>query len=310
MRCGRVSEIAAEAERIISEEEIFYPEEGVEFYFRGESRNHESDSDEDFGTRCPCCLYHDQKWVDNENTMYEEAMRFNVADFRQDISMVERLARMQHFQLPTRFLDVSSNVLLSTHFACGGGTHKRESLKNRRDGFVRIFKVASHKMKAFNSDTIQAIAHLPLLTKDEVETDKPNGLGKLVYEMKKSQGCFYAESEYAEIGARLREDIQKVWAFKPLWNTDRIKNQAGAFFAYGCGDHKQIIEPSFSRDDYSDHNSASYGIVQIGYIRIAEERKDAIYDELRYFGVAAESVYPDLSSVCQEIQERFKTKGE
>ena len=270
MRCRTVDDIAREALRIIDEESSVRPEPRAEFFFRGESKNHKSDyDDEPLGTAFQSLL--DRRGlVEYERELYQEAMRLNVASFEEDRTMVERVARMQHYLLPTRFCDMSTNVLLSTHFACGGGEKCAEKRDNGRDGFIRVMKVKGDRIKSFTSDIIIAISHLPLVTSEQ-----------------------------------LRDEIQHVWAFKPMMNSRRIRRQGGLFLAFGCGDNKKSLEPTFSPFDYDNPSAPSYGIKQVGYIRIAAEAKKNIRKQLRYFGMEAESVYPELSNVCEELDNRF-----
>lgn len=306
MRCRNTEEIVREINRIIREEQEYHPEDGAEFFFRGESKNYNSESDSDeLGTSFPCCLDREKNWIHHEREMYEEALRMNVASFREDVTMVERLARMQHYQLPTRFADISFNALLSTHFACGGGNMKEYEKDNGRDGFVRVIKIAKHKMKSFTSDIITAISYLPLVDYDKINPSIQDGLDGLVYEIKKSYPTFSYEREIPKQGEALRNQIRHVWAFKPIVNSNRLRSQGGVFLAFGCLDNKEPLKPTFAPSDYDDSTAPSYGIKQIGYVQIHAESKATIREELRRFGMAEEIAYPELSNICSEIQNRF-----
>ena len=304
MRCRTVDDIAREALRIIGEEKASSNEPRAEFFFRGESKNFKSDcDDEPLGTAFQSLLER-RGLVEYERELYQEAMRLNVASFEEDRTMVERVARMQHYLLPTRFCDMSTNVLLSAHFACGGGEKTASERDKLRDGFIRVMKVRSDRIKSFTSDKIIAIAHLPLVDAENINPSKTDGLDYLSYEIKNNRPGFIYESE--GIGGWLREDIQHVWAFKPMMNSRRIRRQGGLFLAFGCGDNKKSLEPTFSPSDYDNPSAPSYGIKQIGYIRIAAEAKKDIRKQLRYFGMESESVYPELSNVCEELGNRFQ----
>ena len=138
---------------------------------------------------------------------------------------------------------------------------------------------------------------------ENINPSKTDGLDYLSYEIKNNRPGFIYESE--GIGGWLREDIQHVWVFKPMMNSRRIRRQGGLFLAFGCGDNKKSLEPTFSPSDYDKPSAPSYGIKQIGYIRIAAEAKKNIRKQLRYFGMESESVYPELSNVCEELENRF-----
>ena len=306
MRCRTVDDIAREALRIIDEESSVHPEPRAEFFFRGESKNHKSDyGDEPLGTAFQSLL--DRRGlVEYERELYHEAMRLNVASFEEDRTMVERVARMQHYGLPTRFCDMSTNVLLSAHFACGGGESGADKSDDNRDGFIRIMKVRRDRIKSFTSDIIIAISHLPLVSPKNVKPTLRNGLGYLTYEVQNNRPGFFGEDVDEDVGKRLRDEIQHVWAFKPMMNSRRIRRQGGLFLAFGCGDNKKSLEPTFSPMDYDNENAPSYGIKQVDCIRIAAEAKKDIRAQLRYFGMEAESVYPELSNVCEELGSRFE----
>ena len=304
MRCRTLEEVVGEVLRLVDGEMSTHPESDAEFFFRGESKNHKSDYDGDpLGTAFQSYL--DREGLQEyERQLFEDAMRLNVASFEEDRTMVERVARMQHYGLPTRFADMSTNAFLSAHFACGGGERDAEKRNNGRDGFIRVMKVAAHKMKSFTSDRIIAIAHLPLVEAGNINPSKSDGLDYLTYEIKNNRPGFFYEKE--GIGSWLRDDIQQVWAFKPMMNSRRIRKQGGLFLAFGCGDNKKPLEPTFSPEDYENESAPSYGIKQIGYVQIAAEAKKQIREQLRFFGIEGELVYPELSTVCEELHMRFK----
>ena len=306
MRCRTLDEVVGEVLRFIDDEKSMHPEPDAEFFFRGECRNYKSDSDSDiFGTAFQSYLDRTEL-QEYERQLYEDALRFNVSSFEEDRTMVERVARMQHYGLPTRFCDVSTNALLSAHFACGGGERDITKRDNGCDGFIRVMKVARHKMKSFGSDTIQAIAHLPLVDAWKVRPSEFDGLGYLSYEIKNNRPGFYTERMEPEIGEQLRLDIQQVWAFRPMMNSRRISKQDGLFLAFGCGDDKRPLAPTFSPADYENESAPSYGIKQIGYVQIASDAKKRLREQLRLFGMPGELVYPELSNVCDELKIRFE----
>lgn len=309
--CRDVAEVVAAVERIIDREKNEHPEEGVSFFFRGEVRNYARTGSRVLNPAFSCLLDRDPKWIENERRLYEEALRLNVASFHEDRTMVERVARMQHYQLPTRFADLSDNALLAAHFAAGGGSPARSREKDRDDGFIRVIKVSSDKMKSFTSDIIVAIAHLPLVDAGNIHPSylDRDGLGYLTFEIKNERHGFYDFHSDVDLYRELCRDLRQVWAFRPVLNNDRIRNQGGAFLAFGCGDCKAPLNPSFSLADYGDSSKPSYGIMQIGYICIPAGCKGEILRQLCHFGMAPERVYPELSNVCMELQEKCR-KGE
>ena len=316
--CRNVADIVSEVRRIIETEKAEHPEDGAEFFFRGEKKNYATNDNSEVGTHFCCCLYQPNTpnaWK-YERKLYEEAIRQNVVDFYQDRTMTERLARMQHYQLPTRFNDLSDNALQSAYFATGEGSFRSEPEADALDGWIRVVKVAKHKMKSFTSDIIVAISHLPLVDPDDFHLSGPmastdeqgEGLNILRYEIMKERPAFGFESERPVAAPKLRHDIQQVWAFKPMLNSPRIRKQGGIFLAVGCGDGKRPIKPTYSEEDYENPDASSFGIKQIGAVRIAADAKTTLVEELRLFGIRAENTYPELSDVCQKIEVRLQNE--
>ena len=307
--CHSLGEVVANILSMIERDRQTSPEEGVEYFFRGETCNYKHPGSPYLDTAFDSLLdREDGRWWKNERKLYEEAMRLNVASFTEDRTMAERVARMQHYGLPTRFADLSENALLSVCFAAGGGggdatQHAEE------DGFIRVIKVAADKMKSFTSDIITAIAHLPLVSCENVNPGTENGLGYLTFEIQRERPGFYSESEEPDLGKKLRDELRQVWAFKPIVNSPRLRNQGGVFLAFGCLDGKEPLHPSFSLADYHRLETPSRGIAQIGFVRIPSGAKKLILEELRWFGMPEERIYPELSEVCEVLKKRFKEKN-
>ena len=284
--------------------------EEVTFFFRGVERNYENpDSTSPISPAFKPSLER-KGLVKYERDLYNDALRYNITNFAEDYTMQERLARMQHYGLPTRFADVTENILLATFFACGGWNFFKED--NRYDGFVRILQVAKHKLKSHTSDIITAIAHLPLTKENQInlandDLENATGIDYLRYEITNNKPGFNTQVS-KEIKQQLMNEVQQVWAFRPILNSPRIRMQSGAFLAFGCGDKKAPLNPTFSDADYTDKMKPSYGIKQVAAFRIEASYKAAIRKELEYCAISHERISPDLSSVCGVLASNYSAR--
>lgn len=305
--CHSLDQIVADILQIVDDDKTTSRhDDGAEYFFRGICCNWATKTNSDIGAAFECSLDRFPYRNRNEREIYQEALRLNVASFTEDRTMAERIARMQHYGLPTRFADLSVNALQAALFAVGGCDPAAKSM-SELDGFIRVVKVAKRKMKSFTSDIIVAISHLPLVDADNIhpENSSKQDLGYLAYEMQSERPTFDLDS-YGKRGKSLFEEIQQVWSFKPLMNNPRIRNQGGLFLAFGCRDGKAPLHPTFSPNDYDNPNAPSFGIAQVGFVRIAAKAKADILEQLRMFGMTEEGVYPELSDVCKTLDKRFR----
>ena len=304
--CTSLDQVVADILRIVDDDKgASWQDHGAEYFFRGEQRNHGHPGSPILDTRFDSYLDREEAFWKHERELYEEAMRLNVASFYEDRTMCERIARMQHYRLPTRFADLSINAFLPTLFACGGCSDTPGGSPDD-DGFIRVVKVAKHKRKSFTSDIIVAISHLPLVDNENINPVSKEDVGYLTYEIRNERPAFYRKEEDDWLHERLCSQLGQVWAFKPLMNNPRIRNQGGLILAFGCRDGKEPLHPSFSTADYDNPNAPSYGIAQVGFVRIAAKAKSDILEQLRMFGMTEEAVYPELSDVCKTLDNRFR----
>lgn len=120
--CHSLDQVVAEILQIVAEDKTSScrSDDRAEYFFRGEKCNYKHPGSPVLDSTFDSCIDRLPAHWKHERELYEEAMRLNVASFTEDRTMCERLARMQHYRLPTRFADLSVNAFLSTLFACGG----------------------------------------------------------------------------------------------------------------------------------------------------------------------------------------------
>ena len=110
----------------LKEMERFEPKKGFTYFFRGHSR---------FSHRLVPSIYRDPSWIANEDVLFKELVLRCPNDFSGQESTFQALVKMQHYSLPTRLLDITTNPLIALYFACEHEGQLRES------GEVVVFRI-------------------------------------------------------------------------------------------------------------------------------------------------------------------------
>ena len=89
--------------------------------------------------------------IKNEDKIYRETIAKVPYDFK-DKNTIESLALMQHYGIPTRILDLTTNALVALYFACVGNEDK--------DGEVIVLDIPERNICYFDSDRVTILANL------------------------------------------------------------------------------------------------------------------------------------------------------
>src|SRR5208282_4537791 len=101
----------------------------------------------------------EMKFQDAEDTILRDLVASHPSEFATDTCALDQLARVQHYSLPTRLLDVTWNPLVALYFAANN--HPNAT------GEVLVFRIKKSQVKYFDSDTVSCIANLAHLKKAE-----------------------------------------------------------------------------------------------------------------------------------------------
>lgn len=254
-----------------------------ELFFRGHS-------DIEFSLKPS--IYRNKRHILNENNLFKEFILRTPSDFLNEKSALEKLVKMQHYGLPTRLLDLTTNALVALYFAC--------SSKGNRDGKVIVFRIPKNDIKYYDSDTVSILANISKRPKSfrvdkirHLEIDEFNEqeeIGYLLHEIKEEKSYFQSIID--------PKDIERVVAVKVKQSNNRIIKQSGAFLIFGVDGRKG--KPAIIPDSWI-LNLELKGVD----FRIDNDSKEAIINELNTVGINESTLFPELENQAKYLKSYY-----
>lgn len=232
------------------------------------------------------------KYLQNEARMILELLSAQSSAFSSDAYMLDRLVRMQHFGLPTRLLDVTSNPLVGLYFCCS--TAKFDQSNHEIDGEVIILTTPKEQVRFFESDTVSCIANLAMLeeqAKDRLDTGRSleafNRLpecGRLLHFIRREKPYFEARI--------VPSDLESIQFVRARSTHERIMSQSGAFLIFG----KDAVLPE------TGHSG-------LNIRRVTVRNKQSILEQLAKLNIKSSTIYPGLEKTTAEIAKQYELLG-
>lgn len=226
----------------------------------------------------------------HEKNAVRDLISIHPQEFRDDETMFDRLVRMQHFDLPTRLLDVTTNPLVALYFASAVHVENGES----QDGKVQALFLPQERQRYFDSDRVSCMANLANLTADEkkqmasayaLDLAKFNSapvVRRLLWFVRIEKPHFQPKIDPTHL-------LHPVFV-KPKMSNRRIIAQSGVFLIYGA---RRLRSKEVDTD------------LRLSRAIVPARRKAEIRHQLERLGVHASSLFPEIDKAAGYIVNRY-----
>lgn len=227
----------------------------------------------------------------SEDLAVRDIVSIHPNEFESDKTMFDRLVRMQHFGLPTRLVDVTTNPLVALWFA----TEKSNDFDLWHGGVQALF-IPKSRQRYYDSDRVSCMSNIANLKHTQKEklfqhVENIKNVEEFNAQDEVKMLVFHIGMEkYNFINNINPSDLVLPVYVKPKMSNKRIIAQSGAFMLYGAKGRK-------GRGNESN--------VITSHMWIHEDDKPEIRRELQLLGIHESILFSEIDKTAKFIAEQY-----
>ncbi len=244
--------------------------------------------------------------LNNEESMISEFIRRKPNEFNNINNDFDLLAKMQHYGLKTRLLDITRNPLIALYFACQPSLNEDgevfvihpDKVYNSMDFLTLLFS-SFYKQSVFTNQSLKDII---------TETEKFLRLRGVLYES-------LEENHIEEIIKGIIDNKNQPICVLPAIFNEREARQHSAFLLFpdklGC---KDICRDPYSNTDKADlyfvKDMADFKTSVISKMKssivIDKDKKENILKELKELAIDQSYIFPEMEYTAREVNYKYE----
>ncbi|MBF0137021.1 MAG: FRG domain-containing protein [Magnetococcales bacterium] len=247
----------------------------------------------------------------NEQRLFYQFQNENPSYAENHVSAFDWLCLMQHYNLPTRLLDWTENILIALFFSVYDPFYGNFDRNDEHDG--SIFRIRASEL---NSKTrANQIKKAGICGSNSVDViirshmAFSRNIRDLYFQMKKSgvflNVCdvlgFDGQSNVDGFGSRISDQFEKPVAVFPRRINLRMTPQASVFTIFG-GVKNTVKDENLIDRKFNDLYCSEFNNILEKYIIPSKSKRD-IRDQLRKIGVHIGTVFPELEHRARAISQ-------
>lgn len=238
----------------------------------------------------------------NEFKIFNETQVLCSTAFEKCHSNLQTLAMMQHYEVPTRVLDISTNPLVALFFAV---CSFREDFGKNLNGEVLIFALKDSQIRYDDNVRVRTLSALAAL--------KDKDRKKIIENLSKPKYALRSNPQVKKLVKIIRKEdpefknkiskklLQQCILVKPIKNNNRMLRQSGVFFVCGLSEYGSF-ENAKNISRYRIKSAKKKRIICI----IPNQYKEHIYRELEHLKINNANLYPEIEHVAEYLREKYE----
>jgi hypothetical protein len=222
-----------------------------------------------------------EKYIDKEANLFHNMIMQCPDEFKGSVSTFDYLVKMQHYSLPTRLLDITTNPLVALYFACC----EFIDIEDGYNGEVVIYQIPNNDIKFYNSDTVSVISNLAQLSDNYFDIDCDEFVEKFIHIIKNEKTYFLNKID--------RKDLSRVICVQPKQDNRRIIKQSGAFLLFGMGEELQKNTPAKIPSDF---------VLREFNLTIPRKNKAQFLASLEHVAISEATLFPEIDNVAKFLK--------